>query len=537
VSTTDRVSIAGSQRSGSGYWRLAPAAGEGHIERAELIGGTPVNGAGSDAPGRPLLSVGHLSDLHLCDSQSPARAEFLDRWADDDAPTKAELPAVGSYRAQDCLTVQVAAAMVQALNAVAVGPVGGAPLDWAITTGDVTDNAQTNELGWYIGVLDGGEIVPDSGDLARYEGVADNAYWDEAFWHPEPSGRADRPHRLHGFPDVAGLLDALRQPFTADGLSMPWLAVHGNHDQMIQGTIPAVGPFAAAAIAASKVIGLPEHWSTAEIVKFCHDVDNCRLHALGAWATLPTRLVTGDPHRATINRADFIAAHFQPAARPLGHGFGADAIDHARAYYRYDHGRVSVLVLDTVNEHGGWHGSLDAGQLEWLDAELTDADRERRYVVLASHHPLHDLINPTLPAELASIAAQRRILFDELTAVLQRHPSLVLWLNGHTHRTTVTAHPGWWEVTAPSLIDFPQQGRIVELLEAADGGLTIAATMLDHDGELPWTGSIEDTRALAGLSRELAANDWQRRVADLSAQWWAGTRSERNVLLYLPAPF
>jgi metallophosphoesterase (TIGR03767 family) len=539
VGSTDRRTVIGGAREAQGYWRLTAGPGEAHRTRTELV-----SGAGKASPGRALLSIGQLSDLHLCDTQSPARAEFLDRWADDDSPVKEQVQAVGTYRAQELLTVQVAEAMVRALNDVGAGPVGGAALDWAIVTGDITDNAQSNEVGWALRLLEGGPIVPDSGDPGRYEGVAAaDEYFDEAYWHPEAAaGSVDRPHRLHGFPDAPGLLEAVRLPFDASGLSMPWLAVHGNHDQMIQGTIPAgdVRDFSFAGLAARKVIGLPDHWSHETIAQFCQDVDECRIDALRVWDSLPSRPITVDLARETVSRTEFIAAHFGSAARPMGHGFDSSARQTGRAYYRFDHGRVTVLALDTVNEHGGWEGSLDVEQFEWLDRELTAADRERRYVVLASHHPLAGLINPRLPD---GAGADRRILADELSAALQRHPSLVLWVNGHTHRSTVTPHfavaggTGWWEVTAPSLIDFPQQARIIELLRSDSGVLTIASTMLDHAGSLPWAGGVRSVVEMAGLSRELAANDWQWRTDDLSRHGRAGSPADRNVLLPLPDPF
>jgi hypothetical protein len=125
-----------------------------------------VTGAGAAQIGESLLTLAHLSDLHLCDSQSPARAEFLDRWADPNSPVKAEVDAVGSYRAQDCLTVQVGEAIVRAVNAVAAGPIGGAPIDWALTTGDVTDNAQANEVGWYLGPIPAIGPFAAAGDAA-----------------------------------------------------------------------------------------------------------------------------------------------------------------------------------------------------------------------------------------------------------------------------------------------------------------------------------------------------------------------------------
>jgi metallophosphoesterase (TIGR03767 family) len=538
--TTDRGTVAGRRGASSRYWRLVPGPGERHVTRAELMDGS---GRRPGDAGVPLLTAGHLSDLHLCDTQSPARAEFLDRYADDDAPTKAAVGYVGSYRSQDLLTVQVGEAMVRALNQVAHGPVGGAPLELTVVTGDVLDNAQYNELGWYQRLLDGGPVLPDSGAPDHYDGVAGQQAWDESYWHPDPvadgSGRTDRPHRLHGFPDAPGLLEALRQPFDPSGLAMPWLAVHGNHDQLVQGIIPAAAPFAAAAVGTAKAVRLPDDWSTDAVVAFCRGVDECRVATLQRWPELPTRPVTADLLRRPITRAEFVAAHFGPSAHPPGHGFAAGAVHTGQAWYRHDVGRVTVLALDTVNEHGGWQGSVDEAQAAWVGTELADADRERRYVVLASHHPLDTLVNGRRAdgAPEASAAPDRRVLAAEFADTLSGHPSLVLWLNGHTHRTTVTGHGSWWEVTAPSVIDYPQQARIVELLRAGTGTLTVATTMLDHLGELPWSGRVDSITAMAGLSRELAANDWQRRVDDLRTQPWAGTPAERNTLLLLADPF
>ena len=63
----------------------------------------------------------------------------------------------------------------------------------------------------------------------------------------------------------------------------------------------------------------------------------------------------------------------------------------ARAWYAFDHGAIRCVVLDTVNEHGGWQGSIGADQLAWLMGELRAA--ADRIVVLFSHHPLESLVN------------------------------------------------------------------------------------------------------------------------------------------------
>jgi metallophosphoesterase (TIGR03767 family) len=516
MSTTDHFSLRPGQPQAGGYRPLDRADGEPYVVRTELA--TP-----NDAADEPLLAVAHLSDLHVCDHQSPARVEFLDRWADPDSPILEQLEEVGAYRANELLNVQVVEACVRAVNAVAQAPVTGVHLELAISTGDNTDNAQANELGWYLALLDGGPLHPDSGDLTRYEGVADAVLVDERYWHPE--GAADDfPRSMYGLPTVPGLLDAVRQPFTATGLTAPWLAVHGNHDQLIQGTVPGRRPLADMATGSLKPVALPSHWSTDQVLQLMAGLEACDPKALAALVSAEMRPVTPDAGRRIFSRAEFVAAHLGERSRPAGHGFATPD----RAYYRHDHGvesAVTLLVMDTVNEYGGWQGSLDREQLAWLEAELVAADDEQRYVVLASHHPLETLVNA---------AGGNRVLAGELQAILVSHPSVVLWLAGHTHAASVAALDTYWQVVAPSLVDWPQQARIVELSRAG-GVLRIAATMLDHAGEAPWSGSIDSVEAMAGLSRELAANDWQwRRYAEHPR---AGRADQRNVQLYLPDPF
>ena len=162
--------------------------------------------------------------MHVVDAQSPARVEFLDRY-DDAIP---DGPLIAAYRPHEFLSAHVVDTMAATVRGLGAGPVSKQSSAFAISTGDAVDNCQQNELRWTIDLLDGGgSIRADSGDLSKWEGVADGdaRYYDTHYWHPDgpPTGKPeDLPISKYGFPKVPGLLDAVRRPFTATGLGMPW---------------------------------------------------------------------------------------------------------------------------------------------------------------------------------------------------------------------------------------------------------------------------------------------------------------------------
>jgi hypothetical protein len=163
--TTARQRLVPGQAGEGGYRALVPADGEQHAVRDDLA--DRALRAAWHRSARPLLVIAQLSDTHVMDHQSPGRAELLDRYSDPDSPLRVDVGIMGTYRAQELFTYQVAAAMVRAVREIRAAPLSGAPIDLAVVTGDATDNCQRNELRSYIDLLGGGRVLPDSGDPQR----------------------------------------------------------------------------------------------------------------------------------------------------------------------------------------------------------------------------------------------------------------------------------------------------------------------------------------------------------------------------------
>ncbi|MFI7585567.1 TIGR03767 family metallophosphoesterase [Spongisporangium articulatum] len=527
------------------YRRMGLLDGEPHVVRHELLGGT-AGLASARGGAKPLFAFAHVTDLQLPDVQSPARFEFFNRELSD--PRFAKLVPV--QRPQESLTARAMQAMVATLNRVhaAGAPVTGLPLDLVVTTGDAIDNAQWNELQNWFALLDGGRVRPGSGGPA-YEGVQSPSWPDGVFWCP------DGPSVVHpadlwcddcGFGHRPGLLEAALADFEAAPLDVPWLACYGNHEALVQGVGVVTPELARAMTGARKPTSLRAEYADPDVAL---EVFTAQAHLFFGGDDVT---VTADADRRPVGRAEFVAAHFAGGA-PLGHGFTEVNRRDGTAYYAYDHGPVRFIGLDTTANAGASDGCLDADQLRWLtdrlievhatyeaaDGSVQRTTHEDRLVVLFSHHGMATLTN----TRDGWVDEHGDPVFGgpELERLLHRFGNVVLWLNGHTHVNGIRAHPrpgapgrGFWEVTTCAIMDWPCQARLVEFLDAGDGLLHIACTMLDHEGEVvPADGPAYTPADLAGLHRELAGNVFWHGF-DSGA---AGLTTDRNVVLPVLAPF
>ena len=130
---------------------------------------------------RSLLVLVQLTDLQLADTASPGRFEFFEYLRG--------MPNVGAFipaqRPQEALALHAVEAMARSIRACGGSPDTGAPLGLAICTGDNVDNAQLNELTWYLTLLAGGRLSPTLRKPALRRRAATETGRTMLYWHPD----------------------------------------------------------------------------------------------------------------------------------------------------------------------------------------------------------------------------------------------------------------------------------------------------------------------------------------------------------------
>ncbi len=429
--------------------------------------GTPQRGPGEPlrdrtdlAPaaraGAVLGTLGILTDPHVRDEESPARATVLDRLGK---------PFSSTFRPQDPLSVQVLVAGVRAMDA--------ARPDAALVLGDVVDSAQRNELGWAGTALRGGVVRPDSG-AAGYQGVQEASDPDPAYYRPD----VDPPRR-------PGLLAAAQRPVRSPGLTMPFRVLAGNHDLLVAGEVAAT-PAIRRVATGDRLLVQPEQGlldvGRREDLLRDGTVDRVLRNGLPG----RTRRIAPDPDRIEEDPDRAAEALNALDGRPASPGTLDQAFDAGPG--------VRVLALDTIDRRFGSTGVVTAPQVAWLRRELGRAGD--RWVLVASHQPL---------TKVRGGAAA--------LALLDRDPRVLAALHGDTHRHRIvprrTTAGGFWLVGTSSLADWPQQGRMLRVRATPGGGAVLETWAVDTAPD----ALADEARLLAHLDAQGGRPDGARGTA------------------------
>jgi 3',5'-cyclic AMP phosphodiesterase CpdA len=532
--------------------------------------------AGRETRRRSLTYFAQLTDFQLADEESPARVEAADGTASS------------AWRPQEALGPFSIDAAIRQLNRftsaspVAQGGGARAQMDFALTTGDNADNQQYNENVWVRQLLEGGQALsPNSGVKSSYSqcsSISRLALQTREFFGTLPNEPiytgvqdfADQgvdtatfydPNQPRGqfveWPRYTGLMNRAQQTFTPVGVRrgatpVPTYLANGNHDGLVQGNQAATSSIEGIALGCIKpVVPSLEFGSIIESLTF---------------------FVRPDPNRRFVDKAQ-LKAVYAGGTQADAHGFSFvsstenTASRGAASYYAWDpKPGVRFISIDTISEGGliaaSAEGNLDDPQFRWLTNEITTAEAANKVIVVFGHHPIRSLTaavsDETAPACTTNDSHGHDVnpgcdrdprsslpihLGGEVASLLSAHPHVVAYVAGHTHENRVMAcgasggcpaGANWWEVNTAAEIDWPQQSRLIEVMDNVDGTLSIFGTLVDHSAayEVPASGSASGFTVdqLGAISRVFSYNDPQ---ASLGA---VGQPADRNLELLVDDP-
>jgi metallophosphoesterase (TIGR03767 family) len=574
---------------GSGSFRtLTLGPGEPYIVHTELAGA----GANRAHLRRSLAYFGQLSDFQLADEESPGRVEFLD------PPNGTQLPFNAAWRPWEALEPQIDDAAIRQLDAFASAspiPQGNGArrkMDFTLDTGDSADSQQLNETEWVRTLLEGGTLNPNSGinplgylhalcppvgvpgaaEAARYTGVQDfNDYVEgtqPSFYDPN-----DVRGFFAGWPSYPGLMDRAQQSFSAAGVKVPSYVTFGNHDGLVQGNQAANGAFEQVATGCLKPMApVPNQTDLAGVLGSITPEN-----ILTMLATDPDNvaLVPPDPKRQYVSKKQYKQV-FLNGRQADGHGFAYidpaqnAASNGAAGYYSWSPvPGFRFISLDTVSEGGiagpSADGNVDDPQFQWLRSQLQAATTANQLVVIFSHHAIVSLTSQ-VPDEAAPPCTVNDAhghdvnpgcdldprdsspvhLGQDLVDLLHQYPHVIAWVAGHSHVNDIEAYPGangtgFWSIRTAAEADWPQQNRLLEVMDNRDGSLSIFGTILDHASPATAPGSGTSATGMsvtdmASVGRTLSYNDPQVGATKCSPACGEGVAGDRNVELLIRDP-
>lgn len=434
-----------------------------------------------------FLNFFTITDIHITDKEAPNQLIYLQQFDGENCGTNTSI-----YSPVMLYTTQVLDAAIQTVNALHKEN----QFDFGISLGDTCNSTSFNELRWYIDVIDGGYITPNSGN------------------------------------HVGQFLADYQEPFQAAGLdkSIPWYQTMGNHDHFFIGSFP---------VDADPALGIRESyvsdsvWAVADLLvpdietfPMLFSMENLKstpAYYMGridgetpfgdivdAGAVTDPEFsngaprVTADPSRRSLLRTEWIQEFFNTTSLPVGHGLNLVDPNQEDGFACYSFVPKSniplkVIVLDdTQSETDGstsihGHGYLDANRWAWLQAELAAGQAANQLMIIAAHVPIAVAAIGSqtewwLPEPGIAPENLNAVTLAELVQTLQGTPNLLMWIAGHRHLNTVKAfassdtskpEQGFWQVETSSLRDFPQQFRTFEIFLNNDYTISIITTNVD----------------------------------------------------------
>lgn len=443
---------------GYGVWRYG--AGLNYDIRFDLMP-KGFNGNGIEKSAK-LLNFFAMTDIHITDKESPAQLIYMTQFK-----SGIGYNAISVYSGIMLYTTHVLDAAMHTVNLLNKQN----KIDFGISLGDVCNSNQYNELRWYIDVLDGKKINPDSGEKNDPIPGKNNDYQDE---------------------------------FKAEGLSIPWYQVLGNHDQYWMGSKP-VSSYLKETMIGKDVLRMGNALMPGGINArdyYMGTLDGSTVYGdiYGAGPakdfTTPPQ-ISADPNRHPINPKEWMKEFFNTSSKPVGHGFKQENIDNDFACYSFEPKSdipIKVIVLDNTvkmdtpgldtNKHIYGYDYLDQKRFDWLVNELKEGQKNNKLMIIAAHIPIGvEKAGSPLGMWENSVVSE-----DGLIAELHKYPNLMMWIAGHRHVNTVVPFPspdkkrpelGFWGVETSSLREFPQQFRTFEIVRNNNNTISILATNVD----------------------------------------------------------
>ncbi len=435
---------------GYGVWQYG--SGLPHDKRLDLMP-EGYNGATIKNDGK-LLHFFTISDIHITDKESTAQAIYFGLVGG----------IISAYSGIMLYTTHLLDAVIQTVNELNKKN----KVDFGISLGDAANNNQYNELRWFIDVLDGKEINPDTG-------IKDDPI----------------PGPLNDYQDVykAGGLDK----------SIPWYSTLGNHDHFWMGTNPS-NDYIRQVYVGEEILQMGNIFNPGGFHKrdfYMGVLDGSTVYGdakcYGPVSTTTPIKVPADENRRALTRNEWIGEFLNTSTEPKGHGFTKENAETGFANYSFEPKSdipLKMIVLDNTQNNddpdlnGYGHGTLDKERYEWLISELDKGQSEGKLMIIAAHIP----IGVEKQGSVIGWWENAFVTEESLIAKLNTYPNLLMWIAGHRHLNTVKSFKspdptkpelGFWQVETSSLREYPQQLRTFEIFRNNDNTISILTTNVD----------------------------------------------------------